>query len=235
VRAKTPKILRAEAKVMAEGAGDRLKAALERAGLEPLSAEMSGRFDQYLSLIVRWNARLNLTSLRTEDAIIINHLTESITCAEAIPQGVRTLLDFGSGAGLPGIPIALCRPEIAVTLAESQNKKAAFLQEAVRVLGIGAKVHSGRAEALRTAFECVAMRAVDKMPKAVASAVELVARGGWLALMTTNADLAQLQKAAGPGFSWSHQGTLPNTTDRIIAFGCRGLEPALGNLNQNGA
>ena len=76
------------------------------------------------------------------------HIIESIAVARSIPGHVTTLLDFGSGGGLPGIPIALCRPQIAVTLAESQGKKAAFLQEAVRVLGIAAKVHSDRAEAL---------------------------------------------------------------------------------------
>ena len=91
---------------------------------------------------------LNLSAIRDEEGIISRHLVESIVVSSELPQGIKTLLDFGSGAGLPGIPIAICRPEIAVTLAESQGKKAAFLQEAVRVLGIGAKVHAGRAEAL---------------------------------------------------------------------------------------
>ena len=114
------------------------------------------------------------------------HFIESIAVARNLPLGIGTLLDFGSGAGLPGIPIALCRPEIVVTLAESQSKKAAFLQEVVRVLGLEAKVHAQRAEVLRTVFDCVTMRAVDKMPKAVAAAVPLVAPAGWLALMTTD-------------------------------------------------
>jgi len=139
----------------------------------------------------------------------------------AIPVGVRTLLDFGSGAGLPGIPIALCRPEIAVTLAESQGKKAAFLREVVRTLALTAKVHADRAESLRTAFDCVVLRAVDKMPKAVASAAKLVAHGGWLALMTTNSGLGRLQAAAGFDFVWSRIVPLPNAGDRIVAFGSR--------------
>ena len=87
--------------------------------------------------------------MRDEQGILSRHFVESIVVARELPQGIRTLLDFGSGAGLPGIPIALCRPEIAVTLAESQGKKAAFLQEAVRVLAISAMVHAGRAETLR--------------------------------------------------------------------------------------
>jgi 16S rRNA (guanine527-N7)-methyltransferase len=201
--------------------GARLNRVLAEAGIEVLDERTAQRFESYLSLILRWNTRLSLTSLRTEDAIIINHLSESIACAIAIPSGLQTLLDFGSGAGFPGIPISLCRPEISVTLAESQNKKAAFLQEAVRALGIKAKVHSGRAEMLRTAFDCVVLRAVDKMPKAVATATRLVAPAGWLALMTSYADLPKLQLAAGPGFSWTRQIALPRATDRIVAFGRR--------------
>jgi 16S rRNA (guanine527-N7)-methyltransferase len=204
-----------------ETAGVRLNALLEQAGMEPLPLEITSRFEIYLSLILLWNSRLNLTALRTEDVIISRHLAESVACARAIPTSVRTLLDFGSGAGLPGIPIALCRPEIAVTLGESQNKKAAFLQEAVRTLGITARVHAGRAETLRTAFDCVVLRAVDKMPKAVATATKLVAPNGWLALMTTHADVGGLQAAAGTQFLWDRQVILPNSIERSVVFGKR--------------
>jgi 16S rRNA (guanine527-N7)-methyltransferase len=208
-----------------DGAGARLNELLEQAGIEPLGVETTAKFDSYLSLILRWNSRLNLTALRAEDAIIINHLVESIACANAVPQGVHTLLDFGAGAGLPGIPIALCRPEILVTLAESQNKKAAFLQEAVRVLGLSAKVHAERAEALRAVFDAVALRAVDKMAQAVASGAKLVRPGGWLALMTTSGGLPELQTAAGSGFAWERKIALPNAQERIVAFGRRSEEP----------
>jgi 16S rRNA (guanine527-N7)-methyltransferase len=204
-----------------EAAISRLNALLKQAGIEPLDSETAARFEVYLSLILRWNAHLNLTSLRTEDAIISIHLAESIACAIAIPQSVKTLLDFGSGAGFPGIPIALCRPEITVTMAESQTKKAAFLQEAVRSLAIAAKVHSGRAETLQSVFDCVTLRAVDKMPQAVGAAARLVAPAGWLALMTTNAGLANLQTAAGEEFSWPSIVPLSGSTDRIVAFGLR--------------
>jgi len=191
------------------------------AGIGPLDPETASKFGIYLSLILRWNKRLNLTSLRDEDAIIYRHLAESLACARAIPEGVRTLLDYGSGAGLPGIPIALCRPEIAVTLAESQGKKAAFLQEAVRTLGIRTRVYGGRAETITETFDCVVLRAVDKMPRAVAEAAKLVAAEGWLGLMTTNADLGRLQKAAGSRFLWDRRIALPKSAERIVALGQR--------------
>ncbi len=198
-----------------------LNAVLIKAGLEPVDDKTATKFSEYLSLILRWNARLNLTSLRTEDAIISIHLAESIACAKVLPSGIATLLDFGSGAGFPGIPIALCRPEITVTLAESQGKKAAFLQETIRTLGISAQVHAGRAESLPTLFDCVVMRAVDKMPKAVAVAAKLVAPGGWLVLMTTVGDLSGLKAAAGAEFAWDVSTRLPFAEQRIVALGER--------------
>jgi 16S rRNA (guanine527-N7)-methyltransferase len=206
------------------GAGETsawLNVLLTAAGLAPLDEETAGRFESYLSLFIRWNAHLNLSAIRDEEGIASRHIIESIAVAHALPLGIGSLLDFGSGAGLPGIPIALCRPEIVVTLAESQGKKAAFLQEAVRVLGISAKIHAGRAETLQENFDCVTLRAVDKMPKAVAAAVPLVASGGWLALMTTGAEIAALRSAVGAEISWNEPAPLPFGNNRILALGQR--------------
>jgi 16S rRNA (guanine527-N7)-methyltransferase len=201
----------------------RLNAFLAAAGLARLDEETDGRFESYRSLFFRWRRRLNLSGIRDdeEEHILSRHVVECIAVARALPPAIMTLLDFGSGAGLPGIPIALCRPELTVTLAESQGKKAAFLQEAVRVLGIKAKVHGGRAEALRETFDCVILRAVDKMPKAVAHATRLVAPEGWLALMTTDADIAQLRTAAGTQIMWVEPLKLPVGNHRILALGRR--------------
>jgi 16S rRNA (guanine527-N7)-methyltransferase len=205
----------------ANGECAHLNTLLAEAGLKPLDEQTARRFGDYASLFLRWNARLNLSAIRDESGVISRHVIESIALARTLPQGIITLLDFGSGAGLPGIPIALCRPEIAVTLAESQGKKAAFLQEAIRVLGIRATVHAGRAEALRAVFDCVVLRAVEKMPKAVAAAKRLVGPEGYLALMTTASRLEELKEAAGAEFSWTTQRPLPGATDRIVSLGAR--------------
>ncbi len=168
---------------------------LGAAGLNLIDAETSARFDSYLTLILRWNARMNLTAVRDPNEILRRHFVESIVCAQALPDGIGTLLDFGSGAGFPGIPVALCRPEISVTLAESQSKKAAFLQEAVRALRLDVKVFVGRAETLSEQFDCVALRAVDRMGAAIGAAWELVRVGGWLVIFTTLADLVGLKSS----------------------------------------
>ena len=208
------------------GVGARLNLLLGEAGLEPLDAETTGRFEAYYSLFVRWNDRLNMSAVRDEEGIISLHYVESIAVARCLPSEIASLLDFGSGAGLPGIPIAICRPEIAVTLGESQNKKSAFLKEAVRTLGTHSKVYAGRAEALAATFDCVILRAVDKMPKAVAAATKLVAKTGWLALMTTITEHRQLEAAAGAGFRWDPPVRLPNSDSRILALGHRLSSPA---------
>lgn len=201
------------------GTSDRINALLVEAGFEALSSETAIRFETYLSLFIRWNEKINLSAIRDEQGIISAHLVESIVVGGSLPIGIVTLLDFGSGGGLPGIPIALCRPEIAVTLAESQGKKTAFLQEAVRVLGIAAKVHAGRAESLNCVFDCVTLRAVNKMPKAVAAAVQLVAPSGWLAPMTTDSELPRLKEIAGAQFSWTEPLRIPGSEAKLLALG----------------
>jgi 16S rRNA (guanine527-N7)-methyltransferase len=199
----------------------RLNDLLTEAGQLPLDEALAQRFADYLSLLVRWNSRVNLTAIRDEEGILSRHFVESIVCGRALPAGIETVLDFGSGAGFPGIPIALCRPEISVTLAESQGKKAAFLQEAVRVLGLSAKVHGKRAELLPVLFQCVTLRAVDRMQEAVSAASRLVAPGGWLALMTSAGELEGVKAAAGEDFTWGNPVVLPGSDERILALGSR--------------
>ncbi len=123
----------------------------------------------YLDLLLRWNLRLNLTAVREPEQIIQRHFVECAFAAQHLPPDIATLLDYGSGAGLPGIPIAICRPEIRVTLAEAQGKKAAFLREALRVLNLKGEVYDGRVETMpeQLRFDAVSMRAVEKMELAI--------------------------------------------------------------------
>jgi 16S rRNA (guanine527-N7)-methyltransferase len=202
----------------ADRIGSRLNALLVEAGMEPLKADLACRFTEFCLLLTRWNSRINLTAIRDEEGILSRHFIESIACARALPAGIGTLLDFGSGAGFPGIPIALCRPEIAVTLAESRAKKAAFLQEAVRVVGISANVYSGRAEMLGRQFGCVTLRAVDKMREAVETGTGLTSPEGWLALMTTAGELEKLKDTTGPAFTWRSPIMLPGSEARLLAL-----------------
>jgi 16S rRNA (guanine527-N7)-methyltransferase len=201
--------------------GDRLNALLAASGQPTLSPDLASRFGAYCELLLRWNARVNLTAIRNEDGILRRHFLESILCASAIPSGTLNLLDIGSGAGFPGIPIALCRPEIAVTLAESQGKKAAFLREALRVLDLRATVHAGRAEALTARFDAVTVRAVDRMESAVSAAIGLTKAGGVLLILTTESSVPALKASAGQAMEWQQTVPMPGSEARVLLVGTR--------------
>ena len=154
------------------------------------ASELVPLLQTYLDLLLFWNARTNLTAIRSPEEIVQRHLGESLFTGDVVAQGMvdgSTLLDYGSGAGFPGLPIHLLLPKIRVTLAESQGKKAAFLREAVRVLKTDSEVWSGRVEAMPAdrCFDVVTLRAVDDMSRALGKAGSRVATGGRLIGVTT--------------------------------------------------
>jgi 16S rRNA (guanine527-N7)-methyltransferase len=143
-------------------------------GTGGVQADWAGICEQlavYLELILKWNARINLTAIRGPEEIVRRHFGEGLFVGARLGE-CGTLLDFGSGAGFPGVPIQLLRPDVQVTLAESRQKKAAFLREVVRSLGLRSEVWAERVEAMPAGrqFDVVAMRAVDDMPAAVGEA-----------------------------------------------------------------
>jgi 16S rRNA (guanine527-N7)-methyltransferase len=146
--------------------------------------ELLEKLSLYLDLLLKWNARTNLTAIRDPEEMVERHFGESLFTARALlareGPACQTLLDLGSGAGFPGVPIQLALPELRVTLAESQNKKAAFLREVVRSLGLKTKIWADRAENLPagTVFDVVAMRAVDNPAAALAAGRRLLSPGG---------------------------------------------------------
>ena len=199
----------------------RLNQLLTSAGSTPLDIKVSEQFTAYFSLLQKWNAKTNLTAIRDEEGILSRHFLESILCARALPNDLHTLLDFGSGAGFPGIPIALMRVNLLVTLAESQNKKASFLREAVRTLGLTTKVHSGRAEDLKERFDCITLRDVDKMEKAVPAAINLLSANGWLAVLTTREEAPAIQTLVSQSaqIDWKPIQPLPPASNRVLLLG----------------
>ena len=171
-------------------------------------APLLSQLSIYLDLLLKWNARTNLTAIRDPREIVRRHFGESLFAARHLDPATPTLLDFGSGAGFPGIPIALLRTDIQVTLAESQNKKATFLREAVRLLHLSSEVWPARVESMPTdrRFHAVTLRAVDDMEAALPFAQARIAPGGSLVLLTT-ATHAPLGKPAIP---------LPNSTAGVL-------------------
>ena len=167
-------------------------------GLNRDPGQLWAQLSIYLDLLLKWNARTNLTAIREPEEIVRRHFGESLFAGRQL-GACKTLLDFGSGAGFPGMPIQLLRPDIQVTLAESQNKKATFLREVVRTLGLKTEIWAGRVEAmpLERCFDVVAMRAVDDMGVALREARARVAAGGQLMVLTTSGALSGAGRGAG--------------------------------------
>ena len=120
----------------------------------------------YLALLARWNATYNLTAIRAPREMLTKHLLDSLAIAPFLRE-IATLADLGTGPGLPGIPLAIALPSLQVTLVESNGKKARFLREAVRRLGLpNAAVFEGRIEAFAPAqpFDAITARALATVP-----------------------------------------------------------------------
>jgi 16S rRNA (guanine527-N7)-methyltransferase len=145
-------------------------------------------------LIIKWNRTYNLTAIRDPLEMVSRHLLDSLAVVNHLPMNEgATLADVGSGAGLPGIPIAIARAGWRVTLNDSSQKKSAFLRQAAIELGLrNVEVHEGRIEAWRpaTRFALVISRAFAELGDFLAKCRHLVGDGGWLAAMTGAAPAA---------------------------------------------
>jgi len=138
----------------------------------------------YLDLLAKWNRVYNLTAIQDEAKLVSHHVLDSLAVIGHLPDG--NILDVGSGAGLPGIPIAISCPGRAVTLLDSNHKKGAFLKQAIAELGIAAaQVVTARVEAYRPAelFKIVISRAFADLADFVNLAGHLCAPDGVMIAM----------------------------------------------------
>lgn len=184
----------------------------------------------YLELLAKWNARINLTAVRDPRDIVKRHFGESLFAARLLTEGryraapessskssERTLLDFGSGAGFPGIPIAIDSPDWNVTLLEARAKKATFLKEVVRACGLkNCAVENLRGEDLDGRFSVVTMRAVERFDDSVAGAVRLLDDGGALALLV-GTNQVEGARALLSGFRLDATTAVPESRERVVA------------------
>lgn len=139
----------------------------------------------YVALIEKWNRIYNLTAVRDPEKMLAHHILDSLAVIPHLPRGSR-FADVGSGAGLPGIPLALALPDVSVTLIESNQKKSAFLEQAVIDLAIpNATVTRARVEVWDASaqFDCVISRAFSDLPEFVTLAGRLCGDTGVLAAM----------------------------------------------------
>ena len=195
----------------------------------PLSAAQLSQLAAYLEILHRWNARMNLTAVRDPESVVTRHFGESLFAAQSLfPMRHEScairLLDIGSGAGFPGLPIKIWAPELDVTLIESQSRKATFLKEVIRALDLGnISVSTSRAEEFspsvtgRRLSTTVTLRAVEKFDRILPIAARL-ASPGRLALLIGAAQLDTARQLL-PAFSWSDPLPIPLSASRVLLIG----------------
>ena len=152
-----------------------------------LRSDQLGLLSSYLDLLLKWNARINLTAVRAPEEIVARHFGESLFAARLLfPHSatVQSVLDIGSGAGFPGLLLKIWAPALDVTLVESNQRKAVFLREVVRAFGLtDVQVSSDRAEKLSIQADLVTFRAVEHFEQILPVAHKLTMPGGRMAIL----------------------------------------------------
>jgi 16S rRNA (guanine527-N7)-methyltransferase len=236
----------------AERIAELLEPFLSGEGHDRLSAEDFDHISMYIDMLLRWNARINLTAIRDPEEIVTRHFGESFFLAgHLFPDAQRNvrhnarreehdrnvlspssshppkchLADLGSGAGFPGIPIKIWEPNVSVALIESNHKKATFLREIVRTLGLGdVNVENVRGETLpKEAFDVVTFRAVERFKEALAIATRLVRPRGRIAMLVSSSQSSEVC-ANYTSFAWGAAEPVPLSNQRVVLIGRRGSQ-----------
>jgi 16S rRNA (guanine527-N7)-methyltransferase len=203
----------------------------------------------YIDMLIRWNDRINLTAIRNPEEIVTRHFGESLFAASHLFPRVYSLppvspvvdfdfdpvndqppttnhrtaervADVGAGAGFPGLPMKLWAPNIALTLIESNHKKATFLREVARALTLtDINIQNVRAESLsRSTFDVVSLRAVERLTDVLPTAANLLVSSGRLVLLIASAQLEPVRSTL-PYLTWDPPIPIPQSKSRLILVG----------------
>jgi 16S rRNA (guanine527-N7)-methyltransferase len=198
-----------------------------KAGVE-LSGRQHEQLSQYLDLLLDVNTRMNLTRIADRAAAEVQHVGDALTVLPFLPRESFSLVDVGSGGGIPGVILAVARPDATVVLLEATKKKAAFLQDVAKALGLeNVKVVAERAETaargkLREASDVAVARAVGTMDFLVEWCLPLVKKGERMLAMKGARIVEELPAATaairilGGGAAVVHPVELPGTEHRVI-------------------
>ncbi|MCX7791136.1 MAG: 16S rRNA (guanine(527)-N(7))-methyltransferase RsmG [Chloroflexaceae bacterium] len=192
----------------------------------PLNPDQLRQFARYADELLAWNARANLTASTDRQAIYVRHFLDSLALARFWGPPPATLVDIGTGAGFPGVPLKILHPALTVTLVESVGKKTAFLTHLIGVLGLAqVRVVTGRAEALgrdpgeREHYDVATARAVADLRVLAEYALPLLRVGGLL-LAPKGADAAREVEGARHAMT-----LLGGTIERVVPIELPGIEP----------
>ena len=205
----------------------RIAALLEPFVETALADSQLEQISTYIDLLVRWNARINLTAIRKEDEIVTRHFGESFFLSRHVfPTEARSssarVVDIGSGAGFPGLPLKLWATKIQLTMIESNHKKAAFLREVARELTLtNVDVITDRAESIagRDDYraEVVTLRAVENFETILPLAAKFLSAYGTLALLIGAAQVPALETLSE--IQWREPIPVPESRARVLSIG----------------
>ena len=178
-----------------------------------LTPEQVSQLYRHYELLERWNEKISLTSMKPGDELVVRHYCESLFLGAKLPlRNAEQIVDIGSGAGFPGVPIAVLWPKCTVTLVESVQRKSVFLREATRHLS-NVRVIARRAEDFEDGFDWLVSRAVN--PKEIVSNIPRLAPK--VGLLTGEQGLLELKSM--PGIAWGEPIRLPWGDRRLCVLG----------------
>ena len=197
---------------------------LLRPFLDPdsISAEQLSLVSTYLELMLKWNAKINLSAIRRPEEIVTRHFGESFFAARHLLSGeapADSAIDIGSGAGFPGLPMRIWSPSLRLTLIESNGRKATFLREVSRALGLsGIDVVSKRAEDVEARADLVTLRAVERFESILPVAERLINPEGTLTLLIGGGQ-EETAKRLLPSLNWQDPLPIPLSQNRVLLVG----------------
>ncbi len=202
-----------------------------------ITPTLAERLDIYARLLVEWNEKMNLTAITDPTGIVVKHFTDSLLAAPLLPTGAFSLIDVGTGAGFPGVPLALLREDCTLTLLDSLNKRLIFLEAVCRELGLKATLVHARAEEggqrpdLREQFDVATARAVAALPTLCEYCLPFVKVGGrFLALKGPDAD--REREAAARAVALLGGKVINKATFTLAAEGVEAMERQLIRIDK---
>lgn len=196
-----------------------------------LTPGQTQQFARYAELLEEWNQKMNLTAIRAPEEVAVKHFIDSLLLLRALPLGgAQRVIDVGTGAGFPGVPLLIARPGIALTLLDSLQKRLRFLEEACAQLGLHAKTVHARAEeagrnpALRGQFDLATARAVAPLPVLCEYCLPFVKQGGFFAALKGPGAREELEAAnravrlLGARLAEVREDSLPDGSGRTLLF-----------------
>lgn len=191
-----------------------------------LNDEQKASLGTYLAHLIAMNERMNLTAITDPEEGWNKHIFDALTVVPHLPLGAKQLIDVGTGGGLPGVPLAIARPDIRVTLLDATQKKIDFLKLLAAKLGLSnVTAEAGRAEATQkskqgSGYDVVTARAVARLDKLLSWTAPFARPGGTLVLIKGQQAEVELEEAKAElkRFLLTHEQTVPTRTGRILVL-----------------